>query len=175
MKLLNFNEEQNTVYYHSAIQNISFVDTSLNKNERINKCMELFSLQEKLHKENNLSYFLYHKYFPIEFTLENYRQEYFNDYPSRLSCIYTFYSREITCSINKTYNWTTPIKKVLLHPNCKVIKCDMNWITYFRKGNAMTKEVCLAYWNGTPLKEIFPEIDCTPVYEYLIEGKVEII
>lgn len=174
MHLLNCDELKQNIYYHCASKEFDFIDTSLNKESRINYCMQLFIFQEQLYRNNILSHFLYHNYFPIEAELENYRQKYFPNYPSRLSCIFTFDSIERTIAVNKIYKWNSPIKKVYPTDNCKIIKCDLAWITYFRSGEPLIEEFCNAYWQGKKLCDFFPEIKYSPVFEYLIEGKVNL-
>lgn len=173
--LLNFNELKQNIYFHCAIKEFSSVDTSLNKEIRIKYCMEFFNHHNTLDYNNLLPNFLCNNIYYSEYILEEFRQKNFPSYPSRLSCLFSFATYEIAAHLNKFYNWNSPIKEVHVDKNCKIIKCDMNWITYFRKGNKMTPDLCRAYWQGIPLNNVFPDLNAETVYEYLIEGQLSLV
>ncbi|WP_235236842.1 DUF2441 domain-containing protein [Fusobacterium perfoetens] len=178
IKILNQDEEMQSFYYihiHDEMKNIRNIDTSLNKEIRINSCLELSRLQNDLYNNKILPKFIHNNLLAIEANIEFIRQAYYKDYPSRFSCIFAVADLETLNLIKIKYNWNSPIKKIIPSPEAKIIKCDMNWIDFLRTAPPYNQDHYIYYLAGIDFKEAFPKLNIIPIYEYLIEGYCEIV
>ncbi|WP_281700123.1 hypothetical protein [Cetobacterium somerae] len=110
-----------------------------------------------------------------EYNLENERQKYFPNYPSRCSSFYVFPNKSEMDKAISLYNWKpVVIANVFLNTNkpFKALKANMEIVSSIRSGNP--NQIPLSdYWNCKLYDIIYPDgRKYSPILEVIIEGEV---
>lgn len=165
MKLYNLQNENipNNLFVCRRGIDYSLIDTSANKDNRIQDFSIFFNLIEAGNIPIFLIEYINMNIFKIEYELEKIRSQNFRDYPSRLSS--TFASEKVL--------FNTYVHTFSRAPNCKIIKCDMQIINFLRSNPAylVEKDILSGYWQGKSLQTILGQQYAPPLWEYLIEGE----
>ena len=136
-------------------------DTSIDKETRIIAFMNHF---EYITSNNIPSYIrgmININELHLEYRLEQIRQQHFTNYPSRLSCSF--------CSLGR-YEFASNRHILIPLPQSKIIKCDMQTITFLRGNQSfINDDILISYWQGRPLIDVINFAE-NPIWEYLIEG-----
>ena len=129
--------------------------------------------------------------YSLEHNLELYRYANINQYPSRLSAIYAFGDYETCIKVSKLYKWDiNTVKKFKLVSNIeiqnliRVTKHNMEIISYMRGLDCRffpreeQDKIYKHYWSGRGNLKLIKdcnEYDTGEIYEYLIEGILELV
>lgn len=152
------------LYVSKRTYHYGIIDTTEDKHNNVGNFMKLMSvISSRIFPSfiNDLA----HSWWYVENALEEVRQEYFNGFPSRLSCTF----------LSDSFHFDSHKHQATVFQDAKVIKCDMAIINFLRANQyALNRKSLLkGYWEGKTLTQALESPnEYGSLWEYLVQGKV---